>query len=162
MKTFIKKDYDYFNKIIHRINLNTEDASLEENINIPEIAFTDGFMEIELPPGAYELVDINNTIKQIISDSDFWLYDGYKFNIEADTISMKSIFKSYGILLTSELNKLLGFTNEYYSPGTHKSEKPVMITTTDKVHLKCDCVDGSIVNGIREQVLYSFNLSAPP
>ena len=37
-----------------------------------------------------------------------------------------------------------------------------MITTTDKVHLKCDCVDGSIVTGIREQVLISFNLSAPP
>ena len=37
-----------------------------------------------------------------------------------------------------------------------------MITTTDKVHLKCDCVDGSIVNGIREQILFSFNLSAPP
>ena len=37
-----------------------------------------------------------------------------------------------------------------------------MITTTGKVHLKCDCVDGSIVNGIRKQVLFSFNLSAPP
>ena len=37
-----------------------------------------------------------------------------------------------------------------------------MITITDKVHLKCDCVDGSIVNGIREQILFSFNLSAPP
>ena len=37
-----------------------------------------------------------------------------------------------------------------------------MITTTDNVHLKCDCVDGSIVNGIREQILFSFNLSAPP
>ena len=37
-----------------------------------------------------------------------------------------------------------------------------MITTTDKVQLKCDCVDGSIVNGIREQILFSFNLGAPP
>ena len=36
-----------------------------------------------------------------------------------------------------------------------------MITTTDKVHLKCDCVDGSIVNGIREQILFSFNLGTP-
>ena len=73
---------------------------------------------------------------------------------------MKSIFtSSHGILFTSELNKLLGFTNEYYSPGTHKSEKPVMITTTDIVNLKCDCVDGSSVNGTREQILFSFNLS---
>ena len=76
---------------------------------------------------------------------------------------MKSIFtSSQSILFTSELNKLLGFTNVYYSPGTRKSEKPVLTTTTEKVHLKCDCVDGSIVDGIREQILFSFNLSAPP
>ena len=37
-----------------------------------------------------------------------------------------------------------------------------MITTTDKGNLKCDCVDGSIVNGIREQSLFSYILSAPP
>ena len=37
-----------------------------------------------------------------------------------------------------------------------------MITTTDKVHLKCDCVDGSIVNGLLEQILFSYILSAPP
>ena len=37
-----------------------------------------------------------------------------------------------------------------------------MITTTDEVQLKCDCVDGSIGNGIREQILFSFDLGAPP
>ena len=42
-----------------------------------------------------------------------------------------------------------------------KSEKPVMITTRDNVHLKCDCVDGSIGNGIREQIIFYINLTAP-
>ena len=85
-----------------------------------------------------------------------------EFNIQADTISMKSILSSSNhIVFNTELN-LLGFTKTRYSEGTHRSEKPDMITTTDKVHLKCDCVDGSIVNGIREQILFSFNLSAPP
>ena len=37
-----------------------------------------------------------------------------------------------------------------------------MISSTDKIHLECDCVDGSVVNGIREQILFSFNLNAPP
>ena len=37
-----------------------------------------------------------------------------------------------------------------------------MITTTDKFHLTCDCVDGSINNGIREKNLFTFNLGAPP
>ena len=37
-----------------------------------------------------------------------------------------------------------------------------MITTTDKDHLKCDCVDDSIVNGLQGQISFSFNLGAPP
>ena len=110
----------------------------------------------KLPPGAYELVDINNTIKQILYDPI------YKLNIKADTKSLKSVLtNSRDIHFNSELNKLLGFTNEYYTKRTHKSEKPVMITTIDKVHLKCDCVDGSIVNGILEQIIFSFDLGAP-
>ena len=36
-----------------------------------------------------------------------------------------------------------------------------MITSVDKVHLKSDCVDGSIVNGLREQILFSFLLYSP-
>ena len=35
-----------------------------------------------------------------------------------------------------------------------------MITTTDKVHLKCDCVGVLIANGVREETFLSFNLSA--
>ena len=117
-------------------------------------------MGIEIPPEAYELVDINNAIQQELINS---CNHKFKFNIEADTISMKSVLTtSYSIYFKSELNTLLGFTNKGYTEGTHISEKPVMITTTDKVHLKCDCVDGSIVNGIREQILFSFILSAPP
>ena len=76
---------------------------------------------------------------------------------------MKSVLTtSNPIHFNSELNKVLGFTNKDYQTGTHTSEKPVMITITDKVLLKCDCVDGSIVNGIRKQISFSFNLSAPP
>ena len=68
---------------------------------------------------------------------------------------MKSVpITSFSIHFNSELNNFLGFLNTDYSEGTRKSEKPVMITATDKVHLKCDSVDGSNVNGIREQTLF--------
>ena len=129
-------------------------------INLPPFDIVENdFFEIYLTPGVYELVDINNAIKQKINESD---YD-FKFDLIPDTISMKSVLTtSNNIQFNSKLNTVLGFTQRDYPPGTHTSEKPVMITTTDKVHLKCDCVDGSIVNGIREQILFSFNLSAPP
>ena len=45
--------------------------------------------------------------------------------------------------------------------GSYKGDKPINITGVDKVHLKCDCIQGSIVNGVREPVLYAFALSSP-
>ena len=140
---------------------NQEDEVNQINqINLPPFEIIENdFFGIQLTPGVYELVDIKNAIEQKIYESD---YD-FKIDMQADTISMKSVLTtSNPIHFNSRLNILLGFTNKDYQAGTHTSEKPVMITTTDKVHLKCDCVDGSIVNGIREQILFSFNLSAPP
>ena len=46
--------------------------------------------------------------------------------------------------------------------GPYKSDKPINITGFDKVHLECDCIDGSIIIGIRQPILYSFALSSPP
>ena len=137
-----------------------ENQEQTNQINLPPFEIIENdFFEIELTPAIYELVDIITAIKQKVHESD---YD-FKIDMIPDTISMKSVLTtSKPIHFNSRLNILLGFTNKYYPPGTHTSDKPVMITTTDKVHLKCDCVDGSIVNGIREQILFSFNLSAPP
>ena len=138
-------------KIIDQSNLD------KNNITIPEFGIENNIFEIELSPRVYELVDINNAIKQRLSGSDFEL------NIKADTISMKSVLTTFNNKpFISIRNTLLGFTNTDYSEGTHKSDNPLLIKTTEKVHLKYDCIDGSIVNGIREQTLFSFNLSAPP
>ena len=152
-KKHTRKDFNQLKKLIEVFNYP------DQQIHIPDFEIEHDSFGIQLTPGAYELVDINASVKQINNESD---YD-FKFNIIPDTISMKSVLTtSNPIHFNSELNKVLGFTQRDYPPGTHTSEKPVMITTTDKVHLKCDCVDGSIVNGIREQILFSFNLSAPP
>ena len=45
--------------------------------------------------------------------------------------------------------------------GSCKSDKPINITGIDKVHIKCDCIDGSIMNGARQPILYSFALDQP-
>ena len=69
---------------------------------------------------------------------------------------------------------ILGFTQSHSYPlddfdgfyqtivGSYKSERPINFTSIDKVHLKCDCIDGSIVNGVRQPILYSFALDIPP
>ena len=46
--------------------------------------------------------------------------------------------------------------------GSYKSDTAFNITGSDKIQLKCDCIQGSIVNGKREPILFSFALSSPP
>ena len=44
------------------------------------------------------------------------------------------------------------------SPGVYTIEKIKNLTTINKIHLKCDVIDGSTVNGIRKPIMFSFSL----
>ena len=47
-------------------------------------------------------------------------------------------------------------------PVNLKSEKPIDVKNFHKIHIKRHCIDGSIVNGIREPIAYTFGLDEPP
>ena len=50
-----------------------------------------------------------------------------------------------------------------YKPNIdYISQSKIKITTIDKTHFKCDCMDVSILIGIRQPVFYSFALDKPP
>ena len=49
-----------------------------------------------------------------------------------------------------------------FIPGSYKSDRPINFTEIDNVHLKSDCIKGSIVTGTREPFLPSFALSSKP
>ena len=123
-----------------------------------------------LNPGIYEVVDISNTLKYILPDN-------VKVSVTIDDVRLKSNLKTNQTLICTEkyfFYTTLGFTRFGSYPlddidgfyqliaGSYKSDKPINITGIDKVHLKCDCIQGSIVHGIREPTLYSFVLSPPP
>ena len=123
-----------------------------------------------LDPGIYELEDLNNTLKKILPDN-------VKVSVTIDDIRLKSNLKTNQTLIFTEKSffyKILGFTRSRSYPlddidgfyqliaGSYKGDKPINITGIDKVHLKCDCIQGSIVNGKREPILFSFALSSPP
>ena len=123
-----------------------------------------------LNPGIYEVVDLNNTLKNILPNN-------VKVNITIDDIRLKSNLKinqTLTFLEKSFFYTILGFTQSPSYPlddidgfyqliaGSYKSDRPIKITGIDKIHLKTDCVERSIVNGIREPIFYSFALSSPP
>ena len=123
-----------------------------------------------LNPGVNEIVDLNNTLKHILPAN-------VKVSITIDDIRLKSNLKINQTLIFTNKSffyTVLGFTQSHQGPlndiegfyqilaGSYKSDKPINTTGIDKIHLNCDCIQGSIVNGIREPILYSFPLSSPP
>ena len=123
-----------------------------------------------LIPRIYEVIDLNATLKHILPDN-------VKVNIIIEYIRLKSNLKTNQTLIFTEKSffyTILDFNRSHSYPsddidgfyqliaGSYKSEKPINITGIDKIHLKCDCIQGSIVNGVRQSILYSFALSSPP
>ena len=123
-----------------------------------------------LNPGIYEVIDLNITLKHILPDN-------VKVTITIDDIRLKSNLKINQTLIFTEKSffyTILGFTKSRSYPlddidgfyqliaGSYTSDKPINITGIDKLHLNCDFIQGSIVNGKREPILFSFALSSPP
>ena len=47
------------------------------------------------------------------------------------------------------------------SPGVYISDKILNLSTIDKIHLRCDVIDGGVVNGLRQPIPFSFTLDTP-
>ena len=114
------------------------------------------------------MVDLNNTLNYI-------LHDNVKVSVTIDDDRLKSILKINQTLIFTEKSffyTILGFTRSNIYPlddfegfyqliaGSYKGDTPFNVNGIDKVHLKCNVVDGSILNGCREPILYSFALSS--
>ena len=120
--------------------------------------------------GLYEVVDLNIFSKNILPDN-------VNLNVTIDDVRLKSNSKNNQTLIFTEkffFYTTLGFTRSrsyllddidvfYQSIAvSYKSDRPINTTGNDKVHLKADCINRSIANGIREPILFRFGLSSPP
>ena len=54
--------------------------------------------------------------------------------------------------------KVLGFTSgwDYKNYNKNISQKILNLSSTNKKHLKCDVINGSVVSCLRQPILYSF------
>ena len=161
-----KVKYNDLGDLVYRMQL-----TYDEVIDVLDLKYiSTKRIGYSLDPGIYEVADLKNTLKHILPDN-------VKITVTIDDIRLKSKLKINQTLIFTEKSffyKILGFNQSRSYPlddidgfyqiiaGSYKSDKPINITAIDKMHLKCDCIQGSIVNGIREPILYSFALSSPP
>ena len=122
------------------------------------------------PPELNEISDIALMLKSFLPKD-------VKVNITIDDIRQRSNLtnnKTLKFTRTSFFYTILGFTQSHSGPlgdinffvqlipGSNRSDKPSNITEIDRVQLKADCINGSIVSGVRETILYSFASDQPP
>ena len=141
----------------------------EEEIQLILKEYNSHFITYELNPGIHKIKDISDAVHTFSGHSDI-------IEIEYDDISMKTkIILKYKNLRgnfglgtlrfdkKSFFHTLLGHDPywHYKASGVYTSDKILNLNTVNKIHLKCDCIDGGIQNGVRQPILFTFVLDKP-
>ena len=110
-----------------------------------------------ITPGAYELTDIAELIKE---ESDGNVI------IEPNRNTMKCLMEiKQGALcfdIDNSLASLLGFRKIIYKKRRYKSQKIIDIMDFCTIKIHCNVISGAKNNGKDTDILYTFNLNEPP
>ena len=137
-----------------------------------KIIYFDGLMywtEFTLPPGAYEIEQINDEIARHFAAESFnyIAIDSAPIKLEANTATLHSIIRlndGYKVDFTqpNTLRDLLGFESVILSDIYNYSKNKVNIIDIHRHHLCSDCTIGSLRNGYPSNILFTIVLNEPP
>ena len=147
--------------------LRTQIDLVEDDVKLVFDEHNSNFVTYKLEPGIYSYRDISEALFYILQ-SEYTSSDS-EILIRLDNITRKTkLVVNSGIIAIrfdekSFFSSILGFTPgwDYKHYNQYLSQKIVNLSSTNKIHLKCDVIDGSVVNGIRQSILYSFVLDKP-
>ena len=127
------------------------------------------WVNINIPEGSYELVDINEYIQRIMRENGHYdsTSDEYNITLEANNNTLKSVLNiaaNYMVDLTSKnsVRSVLGFNALMYSSGYNESENIVNILSVTSLRITSDIIGSSYSNGSNENTIYSFFPSVGP
>ena len=146
----------------------------EDDIRLILKQYNEKFVTYELDPGNYTIEDIQKAVHPL-GDHEGTLQSEYDNLNKKVKLILTRFGETFGTLRfdkKSFFHTLLGFTpywdykptNAIHAdaPGVYSSDKVILnLNTINKIHLKCDCIDGSIQDGVRQPILYSFVLDKP-
>ena len=150
------------------IFLRTQIDLIEDDIKLVLDEHNSSFITYELEPGIYTFKDISEALLKIFQPE----YDGFlnAIDVKYDDIIMKTKLEVRAGIISIRFDEklffstILGFTSgwDYKQYNKYTSQKVVNLGSTNKIHWNCDCIDGSVVNGIKHPILFSFVLDKKP
>ena len=144
------RDFESYLRI--RVNLD------EEDIQLILKEYNSHFITYELNPGIYTKQDISDAVYTFSGHSNIIEIEYNDFSMKTKFIlKYKDLRENFGLGILrfdkeSFFHTSLGYDPffDYKVPGVYTSDKILNLNTTNKIHLKCDCIDGSIQNGVRQ------------
>ena len=127
-----------------------------------------GYIQITIPPGAYEIENLNNEIKRIIIDEGHFTEVDYPFIIKPNFSTLGSIIEisSQGPLISflpdDSIRSLLGFNASTIYEEYNLSPNPVDILSFDNIFIECDIAQGMIFKGKRSGIIHNFTMNVDP
>ena len=144
--------------------LRTQIDLVEDDVKLVLDEYNSSFITYELEPGIYSYRGISEALFYI--DQSENPQSDSEILIRLDDITRKTkLVVNSGIIAIrfdekSSFSTILGFNEgwDYKHYNQYLSQKTINLNSTNKIHLKCDAIDGSVVNGVRQPILYSFVL----
>ena len=140
---------------------------VEEDIRLVLDDYILGFITYELQPGIYTFKDRSEALFKILQP-EYEIYNN-SIDFEFDDITMKTeLAVRPGTIAVRFDGKsfcitILGFTPhwDYKHYNEYVSQKIIISSTPNKIHMKVDVIDGSIKGGLRQPIIFSFALDKP-
>ena len=145
----------------------------EDDIRLILKQYNANFVTYQLNPGNYTVKDLQEAVISF-GDHEKTLqieYDDLNKKTKLILTRFRSTFGTLRFNEKSFLHTVLKFdpywdykpTNAFNSiaPGTYVNDRVLNLNTINKIHLKCDCIDGSNQDGLRQPILFSFVLDKP-
>ena len=130
--------------------------------------FEEDFIQNRIPNGAYEIESLNNEIKRIFIDKDYYTNEDYPFMIKPIFGTLGSIIEIsqpgavIGFVFDDSIGNLLGFNETLLYKEYNLSPNRVDILSFDNIFIECDIAQGLIFRGKRPRIIHSFTMDVDP
>ena len=128
----------------------------------------DGFVQITIPPGAYEIEALDKELKTIIIGEDHFTEGNYPFKIKPNFSILGSIIEIspqgpiISFMFDDSIRDLLGFNARTLYEEYNLSTNPVDIISFNNIFIETDIAKGMIFKGKRSGIIMNFTMSVSP
>ena len=128
----------------------------------------DGFIQITIPPGAYEIESLNDGIERLIIDEGHYTEISYPITIKPNTSTLWSIIEIspkgfiISFMFDDSVKDLLQFHAVTLNEKYNLSNNPADILSIDNISLECDIAQGMIFKGRKSNFILIRTITVNP